>query len=105
MSVADPVGLTLNPGTIYHYRLVASHGTGNTTKTGLDAIFMTLPRQRPVPTVHVGSRPRHLSHRPFTVATVGSITHPSWIPAQFACTGDVVIRYLHRRHLVRTSFV
>jgi hypothetical protein len=105
VSVAEPVGLALSPGTIYHYRLVASHGTGNTTVPGNDAVFMTFPRTRPVPGVKVGSTPTHLSHQPYTVATSGSITHPSWIPAQFACTGNVVIRYMHRRHLVGTTFV
>lgn len=105
MSVSAPLSLALNPGTIYHYRLVATHGTSNTTVVGADAIFMTFPRKRPVPAVHINSRPRRLRHRPFTVATTGFITHPSWIPAQFACTGNVIVRYVHGRHLVGTSFV
>ncbi|HUZ29629.1 MAG TPA: hypothetical protein VMU90_10335 [Solirubrobacteraceae bacterium] len=104
ISVAAPVVLALNPGTIYHYRLVASHGTGNTFVPGADAIFMTFPRTRPVPSVHVVSRPRRLHKQPFTVATTGSLSHPGWIPAQFACTGNVLIRYMHRRHLAATSF-
>ena len=105
VSVAAPLSLALNPGTVYHYRLVASHGTSNTIVAGADAIFMTLPRRRPVPTVHVRAQPRHLRHRPYTVATLGSITHPGWIPPQFACAGNVVIRYVHGRHLVGTTFV
>jgi hypothetical protein len=105
MSVSAPVGLTLSPGTIYHYRLVASHGTGNTIVAGADAIFMTFPRTRPVPRVRVQSRPNRLRHRPFTVATTGSITHPGWIPDQFACAGNVVVRYMLGRRLVGTTFV
>jgi ureidoglycolate hydrolase len=104
MAVQAPVGLVLNSGTIYHYRLVASHGTSNTTVVGADAIFMTFPRQRPVPGIHILSRPRHL-HRPFTVATTGSITHPGWIPTKFACTGNVLIRYVNKHHLAATTFV
>lgn len=104
-SVSSAIALKLNPGTVYHYRLVATHGTGNTTVEGADAIFMTHPRRRPVPHVHAASTPRRLRHRPYALVTAGMISHPRWIPGEFACTGNVAIRFLARRHLVATSFV
>jgi hypothetical protein len=94
----------LQAGVIYHYRVVATHG-GNTTQVGADAIFMTFPSPPPVPKVFVRSQPHRLGHRPFTVATLGSVTHPSWMPAQFACSGNVLIRYMHKRRVIATTFV
>jgi hypothetical protein len=104
-SVSTAVGIPLKPGTIYHYRLVASHGTGNTTVEGADAIFMTYPHKRPVPHVHAASTPHRLRHRPYRLVTAGFISHPGWIPSQFACTGNVEIRFRAGRHFVAASFV
>src|SRR5207302_9824277 len=55
-NVASPL-TGLNSGTVYHYRLIATHGTGSTTAFGADEAFMTYPRQRPVPQVRATSRP------------------------------------------------
>lgn len=89
----------LEPGTVYHYRLVASHG-GATTAYGADATFMTHPRRRPVPSVHATTKPHRADRRPFTFSTSGTISHPSWIPATYACSGDVAIRFMRGRHHV-----
>jgi len=104
-NVSTVLSLPLKPGTIYHYRLLATHGTGNTTSEGSDAIFMTFPRIRPVPHVHAASTPHRLRHQPYALVTAGSISHPSWIPSQFACTGNVEIRFLAGHHFVAASFV
>jgi hypothetical protein len=93
----------LASGTIYHYRLVATHG-GNITSYGADAQFMTYPQHRPVPHLTARTAPRRLRHRPFGVFTLGKIHGPSSIPDQYACSGNVIVRYLRGRQLVATAF-
>jgi len=82
----------LAPGTIYHYRLVASHG-GTVTSDGADASFMTYPSPRPVPRIGASTKPRHARRRPYVLTTSGGILGPSWMPSQYACAGDVTIRF------------
>jgi len=87
----------LAPGTIFHYRLVAFHGSVSAGQ-GADAVFMTEPSRRPTPHIVVRTTPRHDRRRPFTFTTSGRITPPRAIPAQFGCTGWVAIRlFLGRR--------
>lgn len=93
-NVAASVQGLLAPGTIYHYRLVARHsGTGATTSVGSDATFMTYPSPRPRSSVVARTRPRHARHRPYLFTTTGHIFGPASIPAQYACQGNVTIRF------------
>lgn len=87
-----PLAGILAPGTIYHFRLVASHA-GAATSYGADASFMTFPSPRPTPRVLAGTSPHHPRRAPFALTTVGSVVGPTWIPAQYACNGDVTIRF------------
>jgi hypothetical protein len=82
----------LQAGTIFHYRLVGTHG-GNATSIGSDRIFMTEPNVRPRPLVTRRTTPLHSRHKPWTFTTTGSVFHPKSIPGEFACTGFVGIRY------------
>jgi hypothetical protein len=82
----------LAPATIFHYRLVGSHG-GTATSFGADQIFMTFPTVRPRPIVTRRTTPRHAHHKPWTFTISGSVSHPSSTPAQFACTGFVGVRF------------
>ncbi len=82
----------LAPGTIFHYRIVGSHG-GNTTEFGADQIFMTYPAHRPAPAVTRRVTPRHARHKPWTFTISGTVGHPASTPAQFACTGFVGVRF------------
>jgi hypothetical protein len=82
----------LQAGTIFHYRLVGTHG-GNATSIGGDRIFMTEPNVRPRPLVTRRTRPLHAHHKPWTFTTTGAVFHPRSIPGEFACTGFVGIRY------------
>jgi hypothetical protein len=82
----------LTPGTIYHYRLVASH-PGSAITYGGDASFMTFPSPRPTPSVHARTSPGRARHRPYVLTTTGSVTGPSSIPDQYACNGNVTIRF------------
>jgi hypothetical protein len=89
----------LAPGTIYHYRLVASH-PGSATSYGADASFMTFPSPRPVPRVSASTRPGRIHHRPYVLTTTGSVVGPSSIPDQYACNGNVTIRFFRGRRQV-----
>jgi hypothetical protein len=82
----------LAPGTIYHFRLVAVH-SGSAAAYGADANFMTYPSPRPVPAVFASTRPHRARHRPYVFTTTGVVAgHPS-IPNQYACNGNVTIRF------------
>lgn len=89
----------LAPGTIFHYRLVAFHGSIATTP-GNDMIFMTEPAKRPRPAFSAATRPHRARHRPFVFTTSGRVRGPASIPGVFDCTGSVAVRfYLGRRDL------
>jgi hypothetical protein len=99
-NVAASLSGLLAPGTIYHYRLVASH-SGSATSYGADATFMTYPSPRPVPAVTATTRPRRRAYQPYILTTSGNVAGPSWIPAQYACQGNVTIRFFRGLRQVR----
>lgn len=82
----------LAPGTVFHYRIVALHGT-IASSAGLDGVFMTHPAKRPVAGVTARTEPRTDRRRPFTFTTSGTITR-RWIPGTFACNGEVTVKFL-----------
>lgn len=90
LAVSELNGI-LAPGTIYHFRLVASHA-GAPTSYGADQAFMTYPYPRPTPRVTASTTPGRVRKGPFTLTTTGSVIGPSYYPAQFVCNGDVTIR-------------
>jgi phosphodiesterase/alkaline phosphatase D-like protein len=81
----------LAPGTIYHYRLVASHGS--VTSNGTDGTFMTYPIPRPVPAVRATTKPHRASRRPYVFTTTGTVNKPSWMPNQYVCFGNLTLRF------------
>lgn len=81
----------LAPGTIFHYRLVAYHGS--LASYGADQIFMTEPSPAPKPRLTTDTRPRHARTKPFVFTTRGRVIGPSTTPAQFDCTGAVAVRF------------
>jgi hypothetical protein len=82
----------LRPGTIYHYRLVASHD-GFPASVGGDGTFMTYPSPRPVARVTAITRPHRARRLPAVLTTVGHVIGPLSIPPQYACQGNVTIRF------------
>jgi hypothetical protein len=94
----------LHSGTIFHYRFVARHGS-TIVSYGADQQFMTYPAKRPTPSVRQSTNPRHRSHRPFAFTTTGRVSHPSWIPDQYACTGQVRVRWFLGRRAIKTVLV
>jgi hypothetical protein len=101
--VSQPVQ-GLASGTIFHYRLIALHGS-SIVSYGADQIFMTEPSSRPRPRVRARTAPRRERHKPFVFTTSGSVAGPSWIPAAFACAGNVRIRFLLGRRAVAVGLV
>jgi hypothetical protein len=91
LAVSSLEGL-LAPGTIYHFRLVASH-SGSQPSYGADGNFMTYPSPRPVPRVLASTSPSRARHRPYVLTTSGSVVGPASIPHQYACNGNVTIRF------------
>lgn len=84
----------LQSGAIFHYQLLAVHGSAVLPQTGGDRIFMTFPSPRPVPKVTRLTLPRHARKQPWVYATFGSVHPPSSIPTEFACSsGYVAIRF------------
>lgn len=89
----------LAPGTIFHYRLVAFHGT-IATSYGADGIFMTAPSPRIKPSFSANTKPHHDGHRPFVFTTAGRVRGPASIPSVFDCGGTAAVRfYLGRRNV------
>jgi phosphodiesterase/alkaline phosphatase D-like protein len=93
----------LAPGTIFHYRIVALHGT-IASSGGLDAVFMTLPAKRPVAGVTARTKPGTDRRRPFTFTTSGSIS-PRSIPGTFACNGEVTVKFLIGSHRIGSGLI
>ncbi|MDQ6817399.1 MAG: hypothetical protein M3018_08340 [Actinomycetota bacterium] len=89
----------LASGTIFHYRLVATH-SGFPPQADSDVMFMTLPAHPPTPRLRARTTPHRVRHRPFVFTTAGTVAGPSWIPAQFACSGEVKIRLIRGRRTV-----
>lgn len=94
----------LRPGTQYQYRLVGVH-QGSAATYGATSFFMTYPAQRPYANVSASTRPRHRYRLPYVFTTTGSIAGPSWIPGQYACAGEIAVRFFHRHRRVRQTFV
>lgn len=82
----------LEPGTQFHYRVVAQQGSG-TPSTGADQSFFTEPATRAAPRLRAHTMPGHDSGPPYSFTTRGRIGGASGIPAPQRCTGNVGIRY------------
>jgi hypothetical protein len=92
VTVASNIG-GLEPGTVFHYQLVAVHGSQPPVVSG-DFDFMTLPAVRPKPRVRARTTPHRARTAPYVFATSGRLVLPASIPAQFGCSGDLLLRFL-----------
>jgi hypothetical protein len=82
----------LAPGTVFHYRLVAYHGS-TSVSYGADESFLTYPWPRPRTTTTLSVKPSHDSTAPFVFALSGTISRPVLMPAARGCSGTVHIGY------------
>lgn len=90
--------LGLAPETLFHYRIVAFHGS--TSSAGADATFFTEPLRRPKPRMVAHTSPGHDRRAPYRFTTHGVIFHVGVIPQAQRCTGRVGIRYYNGRRQV-----
>ena len=103
-SVPVPVSQTLTgltPGTVFHYRIVALHGS-TVASPGIDGVFMTHPSTRPKAGITVRTKPGTDRSRPYSFTTSGSVNRRN-IPGTFACNGtdhrEVLQRPPQGRHV------
>jgi len=82
----------IEPGTIFHYRLIASHGATATT-TGADVTFETLPWPRPHTSLSFTVRPRSATRASARFTAHGHIGLAYTTSAALGCHGTVTISY------------
>jgi hypothetical protein len=101
-SAPVPVSVALSglaPATLFHYRIVAFHGSHSTTY-GADATFFTEPLNRPKPRLSTRTRPSHDASKPYTFSTGGTLHGDTFIPALERCAGNVGLRYRIGKHQI-----
>jgi phosphodiesterase/alkaline phosphatase D-like protein len=106
-AVATPVTVStqlqgLAPGTLFHYQIVAFHGS-SVISSGGDQTFLTEPNPRPHPRVRTRTTPARASHKPFAFTTSGTVRGPAFIPPTLACTGSASIKYFNGRRRVAST--
>ena len=99
--VTTPVSVSaeltgLAPATLFHYRIVAYHGS-SVVSAGADATFFTEPSKRPVPRMSVHTSPGRDKRSPYSFTTSGSLGGAGFIPAAQRCTGNVGVRFYNGR--------
>jgi len=93
-----PVGVQLTglaPGTLFYYRVAASHAAF--ASTGALATFFTEPTTRPKPRLVAHTSPSRDRRSPYTFTTHGTLDGATSIPAAQRCAGNVGIRYYNGR--------
>ena len=97
------VALTgLAPGTNYHYRLLALHGS-SVVQYGADASFFTQPLRPRRPAVKAHTTPHHARSAPYQLTTAGRVLGPRSIPKSASCFGNAVVKFLLGRRRVATT--
>jgi hypothetical protein len=94
----------LSQFTLFHYRLVARHGT-SILQAGADQTFLTYPSPRFVPRVSGRTVPTRAVAPPFTFTTSGRLTGAAQVPPAQGCTSSVVVRYFRGRREVGARVV
>jgi hypothetical protein len=86
----------LQPGQVYHYRLVASHGVTSTTY-GADEAFQTPPWPRPHTKLGFTLRRTIVYRAPYVYRLTGAVTRTATVPAGYGCHGTVGIWFYQGR--------
>jgi hypothetical protein len=94
--VATPVPVSvqlvgLASATLFHYRVLAVHGS--TLSPGADGTFFTEPLQRPKPRLATRTAPSRDRKKPYAFSTGGTLKGAGFIPASLRCVGTVALRY------------
>lgn len=94
----------LQPGQVYHYRLVADHGSTSITY-GSDMTFQTPPWPRPRTKVKIAARTATDPSAPFIYTMLGSVAHSGTVPTGYGCHGTVRIRIVDGRRTLSSHIV
>ena len=86
----------LAPATLFHYRIVAFHGS-SVVSAGEDATFFTEPLKRPTPRMTAHTSPGRDKRSPYAFTTSGTLSGAGFIPAAQRCTGNVGVRFFNGR--------
>jgi hypothetical protein len=92
----------LAPGTIFHYRLVSSHGPTATTYGG-DMTFETLPWPRRHTVLDLGLRRRPSGRKALRVTASGTIVLAATTTTALGCNGTVTVGYYAGNRKLATS--
>lgn len=92
----------LAPGTVFHYRLVASHGV-TSTSYGNDVTFQTLPWPRRHTALSFAVASHMAGRARVRVITRGRIGLPAATLPSVGCSGTVSVRYYLGPHRLATS--
>lgn len=99
-----PVSVTVNglePGTVFHFALVATHG-GVNSGAGADETFETFPDPVPTPKVTQNTSPRLEKGGPYVFTTVGAVQNKTATPDSLACTGTATVAFYYgKRRIAR----
>lgn len=99
--VSRLVGLA--PGTPFHYRVIAWHGSFVTY--GADAVFVTRPLRKRVSRLQVQTKPRRDRRRPFSFHTAGRLRGGGSLPAAARCSGRTAVAFWVRKRRVAFRLV
>jgi hypothetical protein len=92
----------LEPGTLFHFRLVAFHGA-TVVSAGADQTFLTEPGIRPRPRLRASTKPGRASKKPYQFTTTAQLVGPSSIPPSLGCVGSATIRYFDGKRQVASA--
>jgi len=94
-----PVSVALQgiaPLTVFHYRLVAQHGT-SAPNVGVDMSFLTQPLLRPFPRITARTTPHRARKAPYVFTTTGALSGPANIPPALGCAQSAVVKFMFGR--------
>jgi hypothetical protein len=94
----------LEPGQVYHYRLVADHNATSITY-GADMTFQTPPWPRPHTKLRIAARTPTDPSPQFVYTMLGSVAHTATVPAGYGCHGTVTIRVMLGRRMLSRHVV
>ena len=94
-AVSGPL-VGLAPETLFHYRIVAYHGSA-VVSTGGDQTFFTEPTTRLKPNFSAHTSPSRDRRSPYAFTTTGTLGGAGAIPAAQRCAGNVGVRFYNGR--------
>ncbi len=82
----------LAPLTLFHYRIVAYHGS-NSIGAGADGTFFTEPAKPLAPNLRTKTTPQRDKKSPYVFTTFGSLRGNAVVPATLRCVGNATVNY------------